>query len=126
MEEKTQERMLENRERTNSETTRVNVDSMTEKEKELEIQQSGLTRVAVFPKELERRVRWKLDWNIVPLVTALYMLSVLDRSNVGNARIAGMSTDLNLTGNKYTWLLTIFYIPCISTIQAFLMCRYLV
>jgi len=117
MEEKTQEPMLENRERTNSETTRVNVDSMTEKEKELEIQQSGLTRVAVFPKELERRVRWKLDWNIVPLVTALYMLSVLDRSNVGNARIAGMSTDLNLTGNKYTWLLTIFYIPCISTIH---------
>lgn len=30
-----------------------------------------------------------------------------------NARIAGMSTDLNLIGDHYDWLLTIFYIPYI-------------
>ncbi|KAL6792832.1 hypothetical protein J3E68DRAFT_381404 [Trichoderma sp. SZMC 28012] len=30
-----------------------------------------------------------------------------------NARIAGMSTDLNLIGDRYDWLLTIFYIPYI-------------
>jgi hypothetical protein len=101
--------MLETRERTNSEATKL---GENDKEKELELAKSNLTRVATFPKELERKVRLKLDWNIVPLVTALYMLSVLDRSNVGNARIAGMSTDLNLIGNRYDWLLTIFYIPC--------------
>lgn len=27
-----------------------------------------------------------------------------------NAKIAGMEDDLNLTGNRYSWLLTIFYI----------------
>jgi len=90
-------------------TTHIGED---EKQKELELAQSNITRVATFPKELERRVRRKLDWNIVPLVLALYMLSVLDRSNIGNARIAGMQTDLNLVGNQYNWLLTIFYIPC--------------
>ncbi|RAK86232.1 MFS general substrate transporter [Aspergillus costaricaensis CBS 115574] len=29
---------------------------------------------------------------------------------LGNAKIAGMEEDLHLTGNRYTWLLTIFYI----------------
>jgi hypothetical protein len=85
-----------------------------EKLKELEAAQSALARVATFPKELERRVRRKLDWNIIPLVLAFYTMSVLDRSNVGNARVAGMSTDLNLIGNRYQWLLNIFYIPCMS------------
>jgi hypothetical protein len=80
--------------------------------KELEQAQTIPTRLPTFPKELERRVRRKLDWNIVPLITVIYMLSVLDRSNIGNAKIAGMEQDLNLTGDEYQWLLTIFYIPC--------------
>jgi len=102
---------IANRERENSTATVLGED---EKLKELEQAQSNLTRVATFPQELERRVRRKLDWNIVPLVLCLYMLSVLDRSNVGNARIAGMQTDLDLTGDRYDWLLTIFYIPCMT------------
>lgn len=38
------------------------------------------------------------------------MLAFLDRSNIGNAEIAGMEQDLHLDGHKYSWLLTIFYI----------------
>jgi hypothetical protein len=43
------------------------------------------------------------------------MLSYLDRSNIGNAKIAGMSHDLHFSasGSSYTWLLTIFYIAYI-------------
>ena len=41
------------------------------------------------------------------------MLAFLDRSNIGNAVIAGMSHDLNLVGDRYQWLLTIFYITYI-------------
>jgi len=63
--------------------------------------------------ELERQVRRKLDRNILPLVFALYLLAFLDRSNIGNARIAGMDKALGLTSDKYTWLLTIFYISYI-------------
>ncbi|CAD6584030.1 MAG: hypothetical protein ASARMPREDX12_001511 [Alectoria sarmentosa] len=61
----------------------------------------------------ERNVVRKMDLRIVPLVTALYVLSFLDRSNIGNARIAGMTHDLHLIGNDYQWLLTIFYITYI-------------
>lgn len=38
----------------------------------------------------EAAVIRKLDWRLLPLVFVLYSLSVLDRSNLGNARIAGM------------------------------------
>ncbi|ORY01031.1 major facilitator superfamily domain-containing protein [Clohesyomyces aquaticus] len=62
---------------------------------------------------LEKRVRRKLDTHVLPLVMALYLLAFLDRSNIGNARIAGLSKDLHVTSSRYDWLLTIFYISYI-------------
>ena len=41
------------------------------------------------------------------------MLAFLDRSNIGNAEIAGMGKELKLDGDRYEWLLTIFYITYI-------------
>ena len=38
------------------------------------------------------------------------MLAFLDRSNIGNAALAGMEEDLHLSSDQYDWLLTIFYI----------------
>jgi len=87
--------------------------SSDEKLVELEMERGKLSEgTPTFPADLERRVRRKLDWNIIPLISALYTLSVLDRSNIGNAELTGMHKDFNLYGNRYTWLLTIFYIPC--------------
>ena len=41
------------------------------------------------------------------------MLAFLDRGNIGNAVIAGMTKDLHLSSDNYQWLLTIFYITYI-------------
>jgi MFS family permease len=39
-------------------------------------------------------------------------LSYVDRSNIGNAKIAGMQEDLDLgTGLKYNTALTVFFVP---------------
>lgn len=62
---------------------------------------------------MERRVVRKIDMRLIPLVTAMYLLSFLDRSNIGNAKIAGMSKDLKLKGNQYENLLTVFYVSYI-------------
>jgi MFS family permease len=66
------------------------------------------------PTEAEKQalIR-KLDWNMLPLLFFLYSLSVLDRSNLGNAKLAGMETDIDLSGNKYSLLGTVFYIAYI-------------
>lgn len=60
----------------------------------------------------EKALLWKLDSRLIPLLFTLYLMSYMDRSNVGNAKIAGMSKALNFDakGNDYAWLLTIFYI----------------
>ena len=71
------------------------------------------TQMVIDP-EIERRLKRKLDWNLIPLVFVFYLLAFLDRSNIGNAKIAGMATDLKLgAGSRYPWLLTIFYISYI-------------
>lgn len=59
----------------------------------------------VTEKETAAVVR-KLDWHILPLCFILYTFSVLDRSNLGNAKLAGLQKDLKLTGNKYPLLAT--------------------
>lgn len=54
----------------------------------------------------------KLDWNMMPVIFIIYMLSVLDRSNLGNAHVAGLDEGIGLVGNQYNLLGTIFYIGC--------------
>ena len=65
-----------------------------------------------YTKKEEDAVIRKLDWHLMPLIFVLYSLSVLDRSNLGNARISGMEDDINLGGKRYDWLGTAFYISC--------------
>ncbi|KAI2636770.1 major facilitator superfamily domain-containing protein [Xylaria nigripes] len=62
---------------------------------------------------MERRVVRKIDLHLIPLVMSLYLVAFLDRSNIGNAQVAGLSKDLHLSEGQYQWLLTIFYIPYI-------------
>ena len=51
--------------------------------------------------DIEKRVIRKMDLRIVSLVTALYVLAFLDRSNIGNAEIAGGSdTGLPENGSR--------------------------
>lgn len=58
----------------------------------------------------ERTLLRKIDWRLLPAVGILYLLSFLDRSNVGNARIEGLATDLHMTGNQYLTGLTLYFI----------------
>lgn len=43
----------------------------------------------------------RVDLRLIPLLTFLYVLSFLDRSNIANANVAGMSETLGLVGNQY-------------------------
>ncbi|EEU41766.1 uncharacterized protein NECHADRAFT_87817 [Fusarium vanettenii 77-13-4] len=81
--------------------------------------------------EEEAAVRRKFDFTITPLVTLLYMLCAIDSTqgqcrvgypqlfphewqrtdtHTSNARIEGMSDELNLVGYRYNILLTVFFI----------------
>lgn len=51
----------------------------------------------------------KLDKRLLPLLCILYLLSYIDRSNIGNAKLGGLEEDLGMTKSQYQWALSIFY-----------------
>ncbi|KAK5222787.1 hypothetical protein LTR72_005624 [Exophiala xenobiotica] len=53
---------------------------------------------AIDDKKLLRRI----DLHIVTWLAILYAFSLLDRTNIGSAKVAGMEVDLELTGNRYS------------------------
>jgi hypothetical protein len=58
----------------------------------------------------DRALMWKVDRWLIPWLCLLYLLSFLDRTNIGNARLAGMEPDLNMKGHDYNNSLTIFFV----------------
>ncbi|KAL4743368.1 major facilitator superfamily domain-containing protein [Aspergillus similis] len=64
-----------------------------------------------YPEEKRKRVFRKVDIRLVPMLALLYLCSHIDRANIGNAKIEGMVTDLNMSGVQYNTVLSIFFIP---------------
>lgn len=67
----------------------------------------------VYDPVLEKRIWRKFDLYFVPIVTMFYLLAFLDRTSIGNARVAGLQRDLKMTNSQYSMALTITYIPYI-------------
>ncbi|GHJ88969.1 hypothetical protein NliqN6_5371 [Naganishia liquefaciens] len=51
----------------------------------------------------------KLDYRLIPIIWFMYVMSYLDRANIGNAKTGGMERDLNLTSNEYSIALLVFF-----------------
>lgn len=66
------------------------------------------------------RLRRKVDYRMMPMLSLLYLFSFLDRVNIGNANVAGLSNDLGLTNSQYQFSLTIFFIGYILFGKVFL------
>ena len=50
---------------------------------------------------LERRLVWKSDLLILPLVALAYFSAYLDRNSIGNARLQGLQKSLNMSSKQY-------------------------
>lgn len=57
----------------------------------------------------EKKILRKMDWHLIPMLALLYLLSFLDRGNIGNAKIEGLVETLGMTGAQYNWCLTVFF-----------------
>ncbi|PMD51012.1 MFS general substrate transporter [Hyaloscypha bicolor E] len=62
---------------------------------------------------LERALLWKLDYHILPLLYLAYIITFIDRANIGNVKIEGMLTDLDMKGNDYNIALIVYAVPFI-------------
>ncbi|KAI0649702.1 MFS general substrate transporter [Trametes meyenii] len=55
----------------------------------------------ILTADEERRLWRKIDLRLIPIATILYLVSYVDRSNIGNAKLQGLVTQLDLTGHRY-------------------------
>lgn len=88
---------------------------------------------AVIDSRAERALVWKFDLRILPVLAIMYLFNSLDKSNLGNAKTAGLegslicihdlhsmvltsrAETLNLKGGQYNMILSIFFIPYVLT-----------
>ncbi|KAI1066679.1 hypothetical protein LB507_011087 [Fusarium sp. FIESC RH6] len=57
----------------------------------------------------EKKILRKMDLRLIPMLALLYLLSFLDRGNIGNAKIEGLQEDLEMSPDQYNWCLTVFF-----------------
>ncbi|KAJ6441133.1 kinesin [Purpureocillium lavendulum] len=67
-----------------------------------------LSREFVGPR-LQKLVR-KVDWHVLPQLIIIYLLSYVDRSNAGNAKLFGAIPDMGMTGQDWNTALSVFFI----------------
>lgn len=62
----------------------------------------------------EKKLVRKLDLHLIPFVMLAYLLSFLDRVNIGNARLYGLEEDLGLKGNQFQTAVSILFVTYIT------------
>ncbi|KAF2765184.1 MFS nicotinic acid transporter-like protein Tna1 [Teratosphaeria nubilosa] len=60
--------------------------------------------------KIDRALVRKLDLKLIPWLTLLYLVSFLDRTNIGNAKIDGLITDLHMNDGQYAAALSLFFV----------------
>ncbi|KAF5534535.1 major facilitator superfamily transporter [Fusarium mexicanum] len=83
-------------------------------DKEIEEQRTVQDEIYIDPVA-EKALLRKLDMWIVPPVMLLYLLSFLDRVNIGNARLYGMEEDLGLVGDQYQLAVSVLFVTYIAS-----------
>ena len=72
---------------------------------------TGETDFTTISAAEDRRLTTKLDIKVIPILGLLYLICFLDRTNIANARLAGLEQGLNMPPKGFNTALWIFYIP---------------
>ncbi|KAH8646655.1 major facilitator superfamily domain-containing protein [Xylariales sp. PMI_506] len=73
--------------------------------------QLGVAEVLPLDPKADRRLTTKIDFKVIPIMGMLYLICFLDRTNIANARLAGLEAGLDMPSTGYNTALWIFYIP---------------
>lgn len=70
---------------------------------------SRVTDSTIESTARERRLVRKVDFRVLPMLSVMFAVSIIDRISIGSAKVLGMSEDLELTGNRYSVCLLLFF-----------------
>lgn len=71
-------------------------------------------RIDTFTPEEQKKIVRKVDLRLIPTLGFMYCVSLMDRTNLGVAMVAGMGTDLKLTGERYSIIVLLFFITYVA------------
>ncbi|KAF8195576.1 major facilitator superfamily domain-containing protein [Pholiota molesta] len=73
-------------------------------------EKGSITTIQDFNTPEDKALVRKIDFRLIPILTLLYLLSFLDRTNIGNAKIVGLVTDLRVSPPEYNTSLALYFI----------------
>jgi MFS transporter, ACS family, allantoate permease len=63
------------------------------------------------------RLRWKLDLRLVPLLWFNVTLGAMDKVTTATAALYGFKADTGLTGDRYSWVGSAFYVSSLRKVK---------
>ncbi|KAJ2562834.1 hypothetical protein GGH95_004644, partial [Coemansia sp. RSA 1836] len=60
-------------------------------------------------RRLVRSYVRKADLHLLPPAFVMYFFAIIDRNNIGNAKVAGMDVELGLQGSQFNWIVSAFF-----------------
>lgn len=79
--------------------------------------QDVATEVYHLSAKDDRKLTTKIDFKVIPIMGLLYLVCFLDRTNIANARLAGLEKGLSMPSTGFNTALWIFYIPFVRIPQ---------
>lgn len=58
----------------------------------------------------EKKLVRKIDLYLMSALWVMYLFSYMDRTNIGNAKVAGMNEDLALSDQEYSLAIVVFMV----------------
>ncbi|KAG6000681.1 hypothetical protein E4U54_001335 [Claviceps lovelessii] len=75
----------------------------------------------VLDPAAERRLCWKFDVRLLPVLAVMYLFNALDKGNLSNAQTNGLGKDLGFHDGQYNLVVSIFFIPFVLFAPPFAM-----
>src|SRR4051794_32103501 len=70
---------------------------------------SSASDTEIIEPHAERKLLLKLDAVFVPIIMLVYLSCFLDRTNIGNAKVARMPEDIGASPAEFSTAISIFY-----------------
>ncbi|SCU92279.1 LANO_0E00232g1_1 [Lachancea nothofagi CBS 11611] len=82
---------------------------VNEKDADQALQYALGTESLELDPEVEKKLIRKIDWCILPIIVALMSCQLMDKTTNSYASIMGLTTDLDMTSQAYSWVGSSFY-----------------
>lgn len=91
----------------------IDIDIDIEKPQITHEESLAIAQLTDHERRIEKKLLWRIDALIMPLVILVYLMNYIDRNNYAAAKLQGLEQDLNLNDSQYQTGLSILFVAYI-------------